>query len=78
MGNKEQDYDDDDEDDNDDESEYISVDSDYRVVQRGTKYHSSFRTYIKDSNDVIVSPFHDIPLKRRVANVDSKHEVLDV
>ena len=78
MDDKEQDDGDDDEDDNADELEYISVDSEYSVVQRGTKYHSNFRTYIKDSNDVIVSPFHDIPLKRRLANVDSRQEVLDI
>ena len=76
LVDKEQDDDDDDKDD-DNESEFISADSEYSVVQRGSKYHSNYRAYIKDSDDVIVSPFHDIPLKRRMANVDLRQEVLD-
>ena len=44
----------------------------YTVVQRGTKYDENFRTYIKEtSSGVIVSPFHDIPLKSFAEHLES-------
>ena len=57
--------------DADDESE----NGEYSIVYRGSKYQSTFRTYIKDRNGTIVSPFHDIPLKQTSRNIGSRHEV---
>ena len=48
----------------------------YRADQeKGEEYHSSFRAYIKDASDRIVSPIHDIPLKQELANGGSSYEV---
>ena len=43
--------------------------------EKGEEYHSSFRAYIKDGSDRIVSPIHDIPLKQELANDGSSYEV---
>ena len=48
----------------------------YGIVQRGSKYQKNFKTYIKEtSSGVIVSPFHDIPLKATTEHLDSGEEV---
>ena len=48
----------------------------YGIVQRGSKYQKNFKTYIKEtSSGVIVSPFHDIPLKTTTEHLDSGKEV---
>ena len=45
----------------------------YGIVQRGSKYQKNFKTYIKESSTgVIVSPFHDIPLKTTTEHLDSR------
>ena len=61
--------------DGEEESNNDSAHGEYGIIQRGSKYHSNFRIYIKDTNGVIVSPFHDIPLKRSSANIHSREEV---
>ena len=48
--------------DNEDIFVTCSSSSKYSIIQRGSKYTKNFRTYIKDSKGLIVSPFHDIPL----------------
>ena len=68
--------DDEDEDNEDDEEDERDSDYDeYSIVQTGEKYHSSFRTFIKDGSDKIVSPIHDIPLKQELANGGSISKV---
>ena len=66
---------DDKDDDVEEESNSILIDGEYGIIQRGSKYNSDFRTYIKDANGIIVSPFHDIPLKRKSENINPIAEV---
>ena len=48
----------------------------YGIVQRGSKYQTNFKTYIKEtSSGIIVSPFHDIPLKTTTEYLDLGKEV---
>ena len=77
---REEDDDDDENDDDEDNEYYVEGEGDskydeYTIVEKGEEYHSSFRTYIKDGSDRIVSPIHDIPLKQELANGGSSYEV---
>ena len=77
---REEDGNDDENDRHEDHEDYDEDESDseydeYSIIQTGAKYHSSFRTFIKDGSDKIVSPIHDIPLKQELANGGSISKV---
>ena len=78
---KREEYGDDDEKDDDEDNEDYDEDEkdseydEYSIIQKGAKYHSSFRTFIRDGSGKIVSPIHDIPLKQELANGGSSYKV---
>ena len=80
LQKREEDGDDDENDKDEDNEDYGDDERDseydeYSIIQTGAKYHSSFRTFIKDGSDKIVSPIHDIPLKQELANSGSSSKV---
>jgi len=81
---KREEYGDEDEKDEDESNEDYDGDErdseydEYSIIQKGAKYHSSFRTFIKDGSDKIVSPIHDIPLKQELANGESSYRIYNM